>query len=110
MEGIPNMNPQQFERAAQNIEQTLEQRESRRDTMSAANDRMEDTWQGHDTHADSLTDERVSAAINAARSGDDVPALDELAEESFTGTTKSESTEGPSSEKSPQSGDGPAEF
>jgi hypothetical protein len=110
MEGIPKMNPQQFERAAQNIEQTLEQRESRRDSMSAADDRMEDTWQGHNTHADSLTDERVSAAINAARSGDDVPTLDELAEESFASTTESESTETLSGGKSPQSGDGPAEF
>jgi hypothetical protein len=100
-----NMNPQQFERAAQNVEQTLEQRESRRDTMSAANDRMEDTWQGHNTHADSLTDDRASAAISAARNGDDIPTLDELAEESFSGIADSMES------KSPQpSSSTPAEF
>lgn len=106
VDGLPtNMNPKQFERAAQDIEHTLEQREERRITMGAANDRMEDTWQGHNTHADSLTDDRASAAINAARNSDDVPTLDELAEESFSGVVDSRESESPQ-----RSASTPAEF
>ncbi|WP_225335979.1 hypothetical protein [Halomicrobium urmianum] len=84
LNGIPtSMNPEQFEREARNIEQTLEDREDRRDTMTAANEHMEDTWNDNGAHANSLTDDRVSAAISAARNGEDVPTLDELADETF---------------------------
>ncbi len=110
LNGIPtSMNPEQFEREARNIEQTLEEREDRRDTVGAANERMEDTWSDDGAHANSLTDDRVSAAISAARNGEDVPTLDELADETFAeADVDAEATA--SSRVHDRTGDDPVEF
>ncbi len=78
-----NMNPEHFNQAAQSIRQKVENREDRLLEWGTAADQLEDISQGGSSHIESMADERVDAAINAAREGDDVPTLDELADDTF---------------------------
>lgn len=77
------MNQAHIQSAAQGIKTDLEEREDKRIQMTNANEQMEQVW---DTGASTgtMTDERVKNAIEAARSGKDVPTLDELADENFS--------------------------
>lgn len=78
-----NMNPRQFEGAAQIIEGKIEAREDSIDRWNVAANRMEGISKGGSAHMDAMADERVDAAVDAARDGEDVPTLDELADETF---------------------------
>ncbi|MGB9934072.1 hypothetical protein [Haloarcula amylolytica] len=77
------MTPSQFQATARGIKDNLENREDKRLRMQAANEEMEETW---DTggQVESLADDRVKSAIEAARSGSETPTLDELAEDDFS--------------------------
>lgn len=78
-----NMSPAQFERSAQSIRQKVQNRENRLLEWGTAANQLEDISQGGSSHMDSMADKRVDAAIDAARDGDDVPTLDELADDTF---------------------------
>jgi len=89
-EALPsNMNPRQFEAAAQSIEDKIGRREDRLDEWGIAANRLEDISQGGSAHIEAMADERVDAAINAARDGEDVPTLEELADDTFSDVEES---------------------
>ncbi len=98
-----NMNPAQFERSTQSIERKVKDREERIGDWEIAASQLEDVSHGGSTHIDSMADERVEAAIDAAREGSkDVPTLEELADDSFSETKavspdpiEAEATDGP---------------
>lgn len=91
-EALPSdMNPAQFEQSAQAVENKIEDFEDYNDKVQVAADRFEDISQGGSAHMESMADQRVEAAIDAARDGDSVPSLDELADETFSSeSTRSE--------------------
>jgi glucose/arabinose dehydrogenase len=68
------MSQSHIQSAARGIKSDLEEREDKRIQMSQATTTMEEVW---DTGAstDAMTDDRVKSAIEAARSGEDVPTL-----------------------------------
>lgn len=89
-EALPsNMNPRQFEAAANQIEDKIGRREDRLDEWGIAAQRLEDISQGGSAHMEAMADERVDAAIDAARDGDDVPTLEELADDTFSDVEQS---------------------
>lgn len=84
-EALPsNMNPQQFEAAANEIEDKIAEREDNIDGWNVAAQRMEGISQGGSAHMEAMADERVEAAVDAARDGEDVPTLEELADDTFS--------------------------
>jgi hypothetical protein len=94
-EALPsNINPRQFESAAQSVEGTIEQREDRLDEWGLAANRLEAVSKGGSAHMDAMADERVEAAVDAARDGDDVPTLEQLAEDTFSDAERSPSETG----------------
>lgn len=83
-EALPsNMNPRQFEAAANSIKETIAEREDNIDGWNVAAQNMEDISKGGSAHMEAMADERVEAAVDAARDGDDVPTLEELADDTF---------------------------
>ena len=76
------MTASQFQATAEGIKDNLENREDKRLRMQAANEEMEETWDTGGQY-ESLADDRVKGAIEAARSGSEPPTLDELAEDDY---------------------------
>lgn len=76
-----DVNPAEFEQSARQMKERAENREDRIADWVFGAQKLEDVHQGGARHMEAMADNRVDAAIQAAREGKEVPTLDELADE-----------------------------
>lgn len=84
IEALPSsMNPANFEKSAQRIEEKIRDRDQRIDDFTFGASQLEDVHRGGKQQMDQMADSRVEEVIDEARQGNDVPTLDELASDTY---------------------------